>query len=149
MTGLNHAVTGALVAAAAGQPEIGLPAAFASHFAIDVIPHWNYKLPGGEYMKRLAMIMDLTLSLVFLLILSVTVNASPRLIIAGGLLGMAPDAFWLIRDFFPRTKKFYSRGWVKKLLGWHSRLQWSETGRGIYVEAAWLVLTLVLAYKFT
>jgi hypothetical protein len=45
MTGINHAVTGALVAAAINKPALALPAALLSHFAADIIPHWNYRAP--------------------------------------------------------------------------------------------------------
>lgn len=40
-----HGVAGAAIANFfPGQPAVGVVAAFASHFALDAIPHWDYKL---------------------------------------------------------------------------------------------------------
>ncbi len=41
MTGFNHAVTGALIAGAVGNPFLAIPLAFASHFVLDAIPHFG------------------------------------------------------------------------------------------------------------
>ncbi|MES2436640.1 MAG: hypothetical protein V4519_01395 [Patescibacteria group bacterium] len=45
MTLTTHAVTGALVGAvASSNPAFAAVAAFASHFLLDAIPHWDYSL---------------------------------------------------------------------------------------------------------
>ena len=36
-----HAVVGAAIAASIPNPYIGIPLAFASHFVLDKVPHWN------------------------------------------------------------------------------------------------------------
>src|SRR5688572_9701730 len=41
MRAINHAVTGALIGTAVGQPLLALPLAYASHFVLDGIPHWE------------------------------------------------------------------------------------------------------------
>jgi hypothetical protein len=145
MTGLNHAVTGALVAAAIKEPAIALPAAFLSHFAADAIPHWNYRLKEGY--RQLAMIMDLTLLLSVLLILSVTVDASPKLIIAGGFLGALPDAMWLPYIMAGKKAPNDKKNLIHIMRKFHGFIQWSETSKGIYIEAAWLIITLFLIYQ--
>src|SRR5260370_1132249 len=93
MTNLNHAATGALVAVAIHNPWVGLPAAFLSHFVVDVIPHWSY-FDKNFMMKRVALAIDITFTLGLLLILSVSVDAPRRLVIAGGVLGVTPDLMW-------------------------------------------------------
>ncbi len=45
MTLTTHAVVGAAIAAAMpNHPVLGIVLAFASHFALDAIPHWDYHL---------------------------------------------------------------------------------------------------------
>lgn len=146
MTALNHTVTGALVAAAIGEPVIALPAALLSHFAIDILPHWDYKLPGGLVMRQAALMIDITFSLFVLLILAITVDASRRMIIAGGFLGAVPDLMWaqylVTGKAAAKPNKF-----IEPLRRFHLWIQRSETRAGIYFEVFWLVLTLYLIYQ--
>ena len=145
MTGLNHAVTGALVAAAIDKPAIALPAALLSHFATDAIPHWNYKVPGGLRRRQAIMIVDLILTLWLLFVLTLVVNASPWLIVAGGLLAVLPDTMWL--RFFVIGKPSITgsrKRLINRLRCFHGWIQWCETTWGIYVEAAWFVLMVFL-----
>lgn len=41
MLELPHVVVGAAIAAKIGNPALALPLALASHFALDILPHWN------------------------------------------------------------------------------------------------------------
>lgn len=41
MLELPHVIIGATIAAKIGNPALALPLALASHFALDVLPHWN------------------------------------------------------------------------------------------------------------
>lgn len=41
MLELPHAVVGAAIAAKVGNPALALPLALASHFVVDMLPHWN------------------------------------------------------------------------------------------------------------
>lgn len=146
MTGLNHAAVGALAAAAINKPAIALPAALLSHFAADMVPHWDYKVPGGVKGRLKIMAVDLFLSLALLVILALSVDATPWVVALGGLLGMAPDIMWT--HFFltgkpaPIDNKIMAA--VKKFHLW---IQWSETSRGFFVELAWFPLMLWLIYQ--
>jgi hypothetical protein len=148
MTGLNHAITGALVAAAINKPAIALPAALASHFAVDAIPHWNYEIKAHIARRQVVMLADLALSLALLLSLALKVDANPYLIIAGGLLGILPDTMWL-RFFI--TGRPAITGNPKRLINrmrqLHHWIQWSETTKGFFVELLWFPLMLWLIYK--
>jgi hypothetical protein len=148
MTGLNHALTGALVAASINEPLLALPAALLSHFVIDAIPHWNYE-PGPRIASRqVLMFADLVLSLALLLILALTVDANPYIVILGGLLGILPDTMWLRYFLTGRPsitgspKRIINR--IRKLHFW---IQWSETPKGIFVELLWFPLMLWLIYQ--
>ncbi len=148
MTGLNHAVTGALVAAVINKPLVALPAALASHFAADVIPHWNYYLRPHIARRQVIMMADLALSLALLLILALTVDANPYLVFMGGLLGVLPDTMWL--RFFITGKTDFLGGnerLINRLRRFHLWIQWSETTKGFFVELLWFPLMLWLIYQ--
>jgi len=148
MTGLNHAVTGATVAAAINRPIIALPAALLSHFLVDMIPHWNYKVPGGPAGRIKVMILDLIMSLSLLIVLALTVNAIPWVVFFGGLLAISPDVMWLEFFLTGRTSiKGSSKRLVNRVRRFHLWIQLSETSWGILVEAVWFVLMLTLIYQ--
>ncbi len=146
MTGINHAATGALVAAAINKPVLALPAALLSHFAVDMIPHWDYKVPGGTHSLQKVMALDLVLSLSVIFLLAITVSATPWVIVAGGFLGILPDTMWL--QFFLTGEAGEDKNdlmkWLRKSHLW---IQWSETSQGFFVELLWLPLMLWLIYQ--
>jgi hypothetical protein len=148
MTGLNHAVTGALVAAAIDKPALALPAALLSHFVIDAIPHWNYRFNPDIARRQTVMLADLALSSALILILAVTVEANPYLIILGGLLGILPDAMWLRYFISGRSSVTGSpKRLINRLRKFHFWIQWSETSWGLAIEAVWFPLMLWLIYQ--
>jgi len=144
MTGLNHAATGALVAVAVKQPVLALPLALFAHFAIDAIPHWNYRLTGR--LRQIVMRADLLASSVLLGILAVTLNVSGWLVIACGLLCMAPDAMWLPGILHGKPAITNQQNLIGRIRWVHKKIQWKEFAGGLYVEAIWFaaVLTLIL-----
>src|SRR5581483_638815 len=148
MTELNHAATGALVAAAINRPILSIPAALLSHFAADTIPHWKYIIPHHIGRRQVIMLADLALSLALLLFLAVTVDANPFLVIVGGLFGILPDTMWL-RHFI--TGRLSITGSPKRLINrirqFHFWIQWSETSKGLIVEAVWFPLMIWLIYQ--
>lgn len=52
MTGFNHATTGALIAAAVGNPFVAVPLAFASHFIMDAVPHFGWDLDEDVFVRN-------------------------------------------------------------------------------------------------
>ncbi|MGH7157086.1 MAG: hypothetical protein ACREGG_03190 [Candidatus Saccharimonadales bacterium] len=147
MTGLNHAATGALVAAAINKPIIALPAALLSHFVADVVPHWNYRIPIKNGRIK-GMSIDLVLSLALLVVLALTVDAKPWLVFLGGLLAISPDIMWLEYFLTGRPSiKGNPKRLINRLRQFHLWIQTSETDRGIWVEAVWFVLMIGLIYQ--
>lgn len=136
------------MAAAFNKPLISIPAALASHFVVDALPHWNYELKPHIARRQLAMFADLALSLALLLVLAVTVDANPYLVIAGGLLGILPDSMWL-RFFITGRPSITgsSKRLINRLRKFHFWIQWSETAWGFFVELAWFPLMLWLIYQ--
>jgi len=145
MTFTNHAVTGALVAAAINYPPISLPAALASHFVIDAIPHWKYR-PPVRYKKPIVVI-DALAVICLLALFSATVNASAWLIILGGLLGSLPDVMWLPAGLKNKDVPMNRPTILHYLRRFHTWVQWNEKPFGKYIEVVWFGVTLVLIYQ--
>jgi hypothetical protein len=144
MTGLNHAATGALVAVAVRQPVLALPLALAAHFAVDAIPHWNYAVIGR--LREVIMRADLVLSLALLVALALVLASPGWLVVACGLLCMAPDAMWLPEILQGKPPVIHRSTMVGRMREFHRKVQWQEFANGLYVEAVWfgVVITLIL-----
>ncbi len=149
MTGLNHAVTGAVVAAAINQPAVALPAAFLSHFVIDAIPHYDYvHLLNHRRLLRSFIAFDAIACLVFGFILGYSIHQHTALIIWGAIFGTLPDAMLWIPAILQRAqKKVSTPGFLIRVRQVHKDLQ-RETGWGILIEAGWLVLMSSLLIRF-
>lgn len=48
MTATNHALTGAAIGLLVGEPLIAVPAAIASHFICDALPHYGRVGPDSK-----------------------------------------------------------------------------------------------------
>lgn len=154
----THAIVGAAVSSFfPAHPVVGVAAAFASHFVLDSIPHWDYSIPAlkaaadhrhdpNYVMSPLALvdigrlIFDVSLGGAVTLLLIVTVPAVPAWIFLGGaFFGMLPDllAFWS-RRFRPR--------WLRPLdrfhYAVHSRVKFTVPW---FVGAAWQALIMLAA----
>jgi hypothetical protein len=148
MTGLNHAATGALVAAAIQEPAIALPAALLSHFVIDSLPHWNYWVPGQKRFRHWVMYLDFTLSLVLLAFLSSLVSeVAWWQVLAGGLLAILPDMMWFPYLILGKNTPADTDSWLHRLRRFHLRIQWSETSHGIFYELIWFAVMLTSFFK--
>jgi hypothetical protein len=146
MTNLSHAATGALVAVAIHNPWIGLPAAFASHFVLDAIPHWDV-FPNNFMLRRAALAVDITLTLWMLIILALSVDAPRKLVIGGGVLGVLPDLMWAPYFITGKMSKTDKKTPLHLARRFHFWIQIKEFSRGFYIEISWLVLMLVLLYN--
>jgi len=153
----THAIVGGAIASLfPSHPALAVLAGFASHFAIDAIPHWDYPLQSisvgnGADNRRLkigaALIGDLALiglDACAGLALSLFLFATPAtaLIIAlGAIAVMLPDALQFVYSVYQREP-------LKSLQRFHSwihskrKLQWRL---GVSSQAAFAVLVSVLA----
>ena len=148
MIALNHALTGAVVAAVLKEPALALPAAFLSHFAIDSLPHWNYWVPGQRRFRRWVIFSDMILSLVLLTFLAVTlVGVEWWLILGAGLLAISPDMMWFPYLIIGKDTPADGNSLLHRLRRFHLRIQWSETVKGLLFELAWFVLMLTLVFS--
>lgn len=139
-------MTGAVVAAAINRPILALPAAILSHFAVDSLPHWNYKVPGHAALRPIVIGIDMILSTVVLAVLAWSFADSPRLVFIGGFLAILPDATWAPYILWNKPSPRDRNTPLHILHRFHIKIQWSETSIGLFVELAWLVFMLMLFF---
>lgn len=113
-----HALVAAAIAAKIPNPVISLPLAFASHFVLDMTPHWNphinteLKRDGKVSNKSIAIIgLDLGLTTVSTLAIAST-SSTPLILLFAAFLGMLPDIIEAPYFFFKNRHPFLLK-WLK------------------------------------
>lgn len=152
MTGLNHAVTGALVAAAARRPEIALPVAFASHYILDAIPHFAVEMPDDVFERnrqkhfRAAVAAETLLTTTAIIIFPIILR--PRVAwwvtLLTILAAISPDLAIIYRGIKEEmTKKVDPKNFLTK---WHIKLSnhHSYFVRGIIFELVYFVVAVLI-----
>jgi len=135
----THAVVGGAIASLfPSHPLLAVFGSFASHFAIDAIPHWDYSLRSitlgtGADNRRLAMSRALLLDLTCIgidacagLALAILVFATPSsawVVALGAVAGMAPDPLQFVHSVHPREplvslQRFHAWIHSKRKLAW-------------------------------
>ncbi|MEX1995189.1 MAG: hypothetical protein WD887_00215 [Candidatus Saccharimonadales bacterium] len=147
MVAINHALTGGLVAVAIGKPVLALPAALVSHFLIDMLPHWNYQVPGGPKLRPILIGIDMLASAAVLIFIGLGLGTETKLFIAGGILGIVPDLMWAPYILHSRPAPMDKKTPLHMVRRLHLKIQWNESTRGLVVEMAWLLLMLLLIFR--
>jgi hypothetical protein len=152
----THAIVGGAIASLfPSQPVIAVVAAFASHFAIDAIPHWDYPLRSiavgktadnrrltisGALIRDLFVIgFDACAGLALALFLFAT-PTTLWVVALGAMAGMLPDPLQFVHSLYPREplrsmQRFHS--WIHS----NRKLQWRL---GVSSQAAFAALIAVL-----
>jgi hypothetical protein len=149
MTATNHALTGALIGLVVGNPAVALPAAFASHFICDAIPHYASSIPPEKRLKtnlfRNYLIAEA--GLCFLLVVCLTVAQPRHWLLADicAFLAASPDLFWINRYVKTRAGRAWRPNLFSKFAG---GIQWFQRPIGAVVEAAWFVAGIALLLPF-
>jgi hypothetical protein len=141
MTGFNHALTGAAIGLALQNPLLVIPVALASHFVLDVIPHFGghpiYEWGHKHFFKLIALDAVLCVAGVGL-----TLWLAPQAAIAiflGVAFAMLPDLTLI---------HYYTHGKPKNWLhDFHLGIQWFERPSGILVEASYLVFIITAIFS--
>ena len=148
MLELPHTVVGAAIAAKVGNPALALPLAFASHFILDMVPHWNPHLNTEIREKgklsvttNVIIVGDILLSLVGGLLIASTALPNQEaftVIILGALMGVLPDAL---------EAPYFFLGWkypfVEKLLKFQKVIQ---NDANPFLGLATQVLTIIACF---
>lgn len=147
MTATAHALVGALIAGKIGNPALALPLSFLSHFAGDILPHWdagtNRRKKDREqvvFEAMLDVVAGFILSIVLYTLLSSTGNYI--YLFACILASQAPD--WLSAPFiFFRSKIRIFKVIFKIQEEFHNKL---DKPWGIITQIVFLVVLYVLLY---
>lgn len=150
MTATNHAVTGAVIGLAVGQPLLALPAAFLSHFVCDALPHYGSASPPEKELKtnrfRNYLVVEAAICALLVLILAVTRPDHWLLASFCAFLATSPDLFWInsyvkIRAGKPWRPNLYSR--------FAKRIQWFAKPIGAIFEVVWFAGMVTLIWVLT
>lgn len=139
MTGSNHVVTGALIAAVIPHPLLAIPLAFVSHFVLDALPHYGDTNKRSWLNRHFKYVLGIDALIMTIFLMSVVLLQPLHwvLILFAALVAVSPDVLWVpyyLSDLRGVERK---ESPIAKLF---KRIQWAERPWGIYVEAAWLVI---------
>lgn len=146
MMATSHAITGAAIAVVVGEPVLALPLAFASHFLLDALPHIGLDEFGGHLKKKKLfhsiLIIDALLLALFLLFL--LFSGVSWLVFACVFLAGSPDFVWAYR-YVVQEKLGAQKQHAKNAFNrFHSKIQWSQTLRGAYLEVPYAFTLLYI-----
>lgn len=138
MTATNHVVTGALIATYMHNPWLAIPIAFASHFALDAIPHARFPEINGKQPLPFFIALAADTAVAASILLSLLVLQPPTfiLLIACAIAAASPDLMWLY--YFILKKGRDQERWPA-LVKFHARIQ-KESPKFIVIEVAWFVV---------
>lgn len=146
MTGSNHLVAGALIAATVTQPMVAIPLAFMSHFFMDAMPHYGDTNERSWLSRNFKYILalDAVIGLSFLIAVMVLQPLNWGLIVACAIIAVLPDALW-VPYFLADIKHEYKQPTkVARFLKW---IQWGERPWGIYLELILLIYLLAVFWQ--
>lgn len=148
MLSIAHTATGAFLATKTPNPVLGLTLAFASHYLLDYIIHWDVGtgLSSGKKTPESALkheLIDMFISFVFLYLIfqanQTTLNTQAW---AGAFLALVPDFLEAPRNFFK-----WEPAWLKPFNDFHSKFHNStpDVFKGLTPQ---LVLLLFIALTY-
>ncbi len=151
MTGINHALTGAVIAVVVKQPVLVVPLAFASHFVLDTFPHFGLKLDVLERNKNKAYktVISVDIPLIILSLIIVPILVKPVvpmwLTFVSMLAAIGPDFAWVYRYINEvRTQTFMKPNRFNKF---HKTIQRFESPHGLIVEVIYLGIVSIILMK--
>jgi len=145
MRAINHALTGAVIGLAWGNPWLAPPAALLSHFAVDAIPHHDFAQP--EHGSRRYMLLLVGDGVACLGLVSILAAWQPEhwlLACVCAFLATSPDLMWT--NVFLRARRGQRPRQKNRLMRFHSRVQWFEKPIGALMEMVWFADMCWLLY---
>jgi len=146
MVWIPHMLTGAVIAILLSPMNIslGLIMAFASHYILDALPHWDYEnyaiLSKFQALKKIwKVLLDFILAILFIYLIA---KQNFCLAIAGGLLAILPDINTGFNVFFSNRISIF----FEKI---HNKIHWSEHKKispiiGILIQVLIIILAIYL-----
>lgn len=149
MTATNHALTGAAIGLLVGEPIIAIPAAVASHFICDALPHYDAKVPGTGRIKsntfRNYLIVEAAIC--FLIVLTLFILQPQNWLLASvcAFAAAAPDFGWINKFVKARKGEKHTPNAFSRFA---ENIQWFHKPIGGWVEAAWALAAIVIILPF-
>jgi hypothetical protein len=139
MIGFNHGLVGGLIGKYVPWP-LAIPLAFASHFALDTLPHYGmeHRERDGSNFWKIFFTLD-ALATLGLALWAICFHHYAMFF--GGLAAVIPDFVWVAKVIKHRT--FNLKHHNSKFEKWHIDIQKHEYKWGIWIE---LPLAAVLFY---
>ena len=149
MTATNHALTGAVIGLASGQPLLAVPAAVASHFVCDALPHFGW--PDNENEGHLEsngfrdyLIVEAAVCFFIVLALAIFQPVNWLLAAVCAFAAASPDLLWINRYRAAKAGRSW-RG--NAFLKWAHDIQWFQRPIGAVVEVVWFVAMLFIIWQ--
>lgn len=147
MTATNHVLTGVVIASVVKQPLVALALAFASHFLLDMLPHFGFpdwQTARKKYRKLVngILIVDslLAVSLIFILIS----RQVPLIVYAGALAAFSPDLVWIHHFLIHKRIGAEEDGTGNAFDRFHTRIQTREIPAGMFIELAYMAVMVFI-----
>ncbi len=146
MTASNHVVAGALIATAVANPLAAVPLAFASHFVLDMLPHYGENGTKSWLGRNFNHVLftDAAITSAVLLGLILLQPANILLILVCGIIAVLPDLVWLPYYMADLRQQPLEQGPFARFSKW---IQWGETPKGIYIEILFFALLLTVLLR--
>lgn len=151
MTATGHALIATLIVAKFPNPWICLPLAFASHFACDIIPHWDSGTHHREKTKKALFYeagLDVFISVVSSFVLFTSLGENDYLLLyIGVFLSQLPD--WITAPYFILNMKDNPLvSWSKYMFRLQHRLN-SRLDKpwGIVTQVVSVIALYILLFK--
>ncbi|MEK7602763.1 MAG: hypothetical protein AAB459_00775 [Patescibacteria group bacterium] len=141
MTATNHTASGILIGTLLPLP-LAIPLALASHFVLDAIPHYTddeLNKDPKKFMKYL--IIDCGMAASLLIATIVLVPGGWFGLVLCGILAASPDLMWL--PYWLKSQEVNKKEYTNIFEKFHHKIQWSETKKGLIIEA--ILFPLILA----
>lgn len=149
MTATGHALIATLIVAKFQNPYLSLPLAFASHFACDVIPHWDSGTHHHEKTKNRLFIeagIDVGLSIILSYVLYYYIGGQEYgILLLGIFLSQLPD--WLTAPYFILHMKSPLVSWSKQMYHFQHKIN-SRLDKpwGIVTQIGTIILLYILLF---
>lgn len=135
MTGFNHVLTGITIAVVVQQPVLAPAVALASHFVLDMTPHFGGLKWFDEWGKRLQILIAID-ALLCIAFVSLGLWLFPNLawlIVTCAFAAILPDLFWVFH---------YKYGVKHRFFEFHQDIQRFERPWGAFVEITFCMFLL-------
>jgi hypothetical protein len=149
MTGTNHYLTGVAIAIVFRNPLLAAPMAFASHFALDVLPHFGLPFNDEKEWKvrkvwqlRASVVDTLALTLAVVL----TLQQYPVWYMFIGIVAMSPDVAWIYRYVIKERFGTLKPGPAHAFNIWHYSIKKLERWWGAFVEVPFAITLFILLF---